>query len=54
LSEEANPRFVGWISWNFAKFMVNRKGQAIVRFDPGVGHESPEMISAIEKALAER
>ena len=53
-SEDTNPRFAGPISWNFAKFLVNRKGEVIARFDPGVVPESPEVIGAIEKALAEK
>jgi len=53
-SEDTNPRFAGPISWNFAKFLVNRKGEVIARFDPGVVPESPEVIGAIERALAEK
>ncbi len=53
-SEDTNPRFAGPISWNFAKFLVNRKGEVIARFDPGVVPESPDVIGAIERALAEK
>ncbi len=53
-SEDTNPRFAGRISWNFAKFLVNRKGEVIARFDPGVVPESPDVIGAIERALVEK
>ncbi len=53
-SEKTNPKFAGKIGWNFAKFLVNRKGEVIARFDPQVKPDSPEVIGAIEKALAEK
>ena len=28
-SKESNPKFSGPISWNFAKFLVNKKGEVI-------------------------
>ncbi len=34
-SEQTNPKFAGKIAWNFAKFLVNRKGEVIGRFGPG-------------------
>lgn len=49
-----DPRFAGPIPWNFAKFLVNRKGEVIARFQPGVKPESAEITAAIEKALAEK
>ena len=33
-SEETNPKFAGQIKWNFNKFLVNRKGEVIARFEP--------------------
>ena len=39
------------IEWNFAKFVVNRKGEVIARFSPRVSPTAPEFIAAIEKAL---
>ncbi len=40
------------IEWNFAKFVVGRDGKAVVRFSPKSTPESPEVVEAIEKALA--
>ena len=52
-SPETNPKFAGEIGWNFAKFLVNRKGEVIARFKPGEDPESPKIVAAIEAALAE-
>jgi glutathione peroxidase len=53
-SESTDPKFAGPIAWNFAKFLVNRKGEVIARFEPSARPESPEVTSAIEKALGEQ
>jgi len=53
-SESTNPGHAGEIGWNFAKFLVNRKGEVVARFDPKVKPESPEVQAAVEKALAEK
>ena len=53
-SEATDPKHAGPIPWNFAKFLVNRKGEVVSRFQPGVKPESPELSSAIEQALAEK
>jgi len=52
--KETNPKYAGEIPWNFTKFLVNRKGQVIARFAPKDEPEAPEVIKAIEAALAER
>jgi glutathione peroxidase len=49
-----DPKFAGPVTWNFAKFLVNRKGEVIGRFQPGDKPESAEVTAAIEKALAEK
>jgi glutathione peroxidase len=41
----------GEIKWNFTKFLVDRDGKVIARFESPVKPDSPEVISAIEKAL---
>jgi glutathione peroxidase len=53
-SKSTNPKFAGPIGWNFAKFLVNRKGEVIARFEPSARPESAEVTGAIEKALAEK
>lgn len=52
-SKETDPQFAGDIDWNFAKFLVNRKGEVIARFKAGVKPEDAKLVSAVEKALAE-
>lgn len=41
----------GEIKWNFGKFLVGKNGEILARFEPKVEPESPEVTSAIEKAL---
>ena len=53
-SEETNPKFAGEIAWNFAKFLVNRKGEVIARFQPREKPSSEKVTGEIEKALAEK
>jgi glutathione peroxidase len=45
----ANPATGGEIKWNFTKFLVDRNGKVIERFEPAVTPE--EMEAAIQKAL---
>jgi glutathione peroxidase len=47
----ANPNTGGEIKWNFTKFLVDRNGKVIARFESPVKPESPEVTAAIEKAL---
>ena len=44
--------FPGDIKWNFTKFLIGRDGKIIQRFDSKATPESPEVIAAIEAALA--
>jgi glutathione peroxidase len=53
-SGETNPKFAGTIGWNFAKFLVNKKGEVIGRFEPGENPSSDKVTGDIEKALAEK
>jgi glutathione peroxidase len=52
--KSANPSTGGEIGWNFTKFLVGPDGKVIARFDSAVKPDSPEVSSAIEKALAKR
>jgi glutathione peroxidase len=50
----ANPKTGGDIQWNFTKFLVGPDGTMMARFEPKVKPDSPEVTTAIEKALAEK
>jgi len=41
----------GEIKWNFTKFLTDKHGKVIARFEPNVTPDSPEVRSAIEAAL---
>jgi glutathione peroxidase len=43
--------FPGEVRWNFGKFLIDRKGQVIKRFEPSVKPENPDVVHAIESAL---
>jgi glutathione peroxidase len=53
-SKQTNPKFGGTIEWNFDKFLVNRKGEVIARFKPRTNPSTKEIVTAIDKALAEK
>jgi len=50
-SKESDPEFGGDISWNFNKFLVDRNGKIIARFDTREKPEGAAVTQAIEKAL---
>lgn len=50
--KETNPRFSGKITWNFNKFLVDRNGQIVNRFDSNVEPLDEQVISAVEAAVA--
>jgi len=47
-----NPKTGGEIPWNFTKYLVDRNGKVLARFDAPVEPGSKELTSAIEEALA--
>ena len=44
--------FPGDIKWNFGKFLIGRDGKILKRIEPRTKPDDPEVITAIEKALA--
>ena len=48
-----NAQTGGEVKWNFTKFLVDKNGKVIGRFEPKVTPTSPELTAAVEKALAE-
>jgi glutathione peroxidase len=53
-SNSTNPKFPGPIAWNFTKFLVNRKGEVIARFEPRVNPSTADVVSKVEEALVEK
>lgn len=50
-SKETNPEFAGRISWNFNKFLIDRKGNIVGRFSSKVKPEDQSIINSITEAL---
>lgn len=48
--KDASPA-AGEVPWNFTKYLTDRKGKPIARFDADVAPDAPELIVAIEGAL---
>ena len=51
LTKETGTGIAGDIKWNFTKFLVDREGKVIQRFEPAVTPDSKEVTAAIEKQL---
>lgn len=47
------PASPGEVSWNFEKFLINKKGAVVARFTPRTDPEDPKVLKAIELELAE-
>jgi glutathione peroxidase len=53
-SKATNPQFAGDITWNFNKFLVNRKGEIVARFSSKDKPDGEAVTQAIEKYLKEK
>jgi glutathione peroxidase len=51
--KSVNPRIGGDIKWNFTKFLFDRNGKPVARFEPATTPDSPQVVAAIESALAQ-
>lgn len=51
-AQSTEPDGPGDIKWNFAKFLVGRDGSVLGRFSPMVTPDDPELVAAIDRALA--
>jgi glutathione peroxidase len=49
--QTVGPDAAGDIKWNFAKFVVDKQGNVVARFDPTTKPSAPEVREAIERAL---
>lgn len=46
------PKGSGKVSWNFEKFLIDRDGKAVARFEPRTAPDDKEIVSAVEKLLS--
>lgn len=53
LAGDGSP-VAGNIKWNFTKFLVGRDGKILNRFEPKTQPDAPELVNAIEAALAQK
>src|SRR5271154_2933930 len=52
LTKQTGPSIAGDIKWNFTKFLVDRNGNVVERFESAVTPDSKEVVSAVEKQLS--
>jgi len=48
----ANAPYHDDVEWNFGKFLIGRDGKVIGRFNPKVKPDDPELVKAVDSALA--
>ena len=49
-----NPQIGGEIQWNFTKFLFDKSGKPVARFEPAATPDSPQVSTAIESAITAR
>ena len=54
LTKQTDPSIAGEIKWNFTKFLVDRNGQVVQRFESKVTPDSKEIVNAIDKQLKQQ
>jgi len=47
-----NAKTGGEVPWNFTKYLIGRDGKPVARFDAGTQPDNPELMAAVEDALA--
>jgi glutathione peroxidase len=53
-SKDTNPKFSGDIRWNFEKFIFNRDGQVVARYQSRVRPDAQEVLRVVEEELARK
>jgi len=52
LSEQTGEGIKGEVKWNFTKFVVDKNGRVVARFEPDTEPDDPKLRAAIDAALA--
>lgn len=50
-TQDTKPEGPGAIKWNFGKFLIDRTGNIVARFNPSVGPSDEPLLTAIASAL---
>lgn len=53
LTQKTRPPIAGEVKWNFTKFLVDKRGVPVARFEPKVDPLSEEVVRKIEELLGE-
>jgi glutathione peroxidase len=54
LTKQTGPSIAGDIKWNFTKFLVDRNGNVVERFESAITPDAKEVVSAVEKQLSQK
>jgi glutathione peroxidase len=54
LTKQTDPSIAGEIKWNFTKFLVDRNGHVVQRFESAVTPDAKDVVSAVEKQLKQQ
>ncbi|WP_231741901.1 glutathione peroxidase [Stieleria varia] len=50
-SKDVKPKGKGTVTWNFEKFLIDREGNLIARFEPRTAPDDAELVKAVEAEL---
>jgi glutathione peroxidase len=53
-AKKTDPKFAGDIKWNFEKFVFDREGNVVARFNSAAKPDSKEVVQVIETELAKK
>ena len=51
---EGNPALKGEVKWNFEKFLINKKGEAVARFPSSVKPDDSQLVKKLEEELGKK
>ncbi|TWU67403.1 glutathione peroxidase [Crateriforma conspicua] len=53
-SQDVKPKGAGKVSWNFEKFLIDREGNLVNRFEPRTKPDDKIVVKAVEAELAKK